>query len=179
VYPIINFSYQMNTSKNPANRFILLAAMIAVIDLLLKVIVTKTLEPTEHHEWLGGLIGIGRIQNVRMAFGFREGYLIIDIVKIVFQIIFVLIFLKIQRIQVNKLFNYSSTLIVFGWLDHYTDKLLLANGTGGYVFLSYINVNNSFTDIASIMIFLGWTLLIIAILSKFSDFKLVFKKRTV
>jgi lipoprotein signal peptidase len=165
--------------KNFSGRFLILATAIIALDFISKIVVIKTFQPYEHIEWLGGLIGIGRISTVKMSFGFRFGYASIDIVQIILDLILVIGFFKIQRIEISKLYKYAATLIVFGLLGNYLDRAILANGNIGYLNLSYLNLNNSFTNLSSLMHTIGWTLLLIALISKFSDFKLIFRKQKV
>jgi lipoprotein signal peptidase len=154
--------------------------IITALDLLFKYLITNNLEIGEGIQILGGLITLCRIQNYGMAFGIPIGHLLIVIIKISIQAIFVILFIRIQQVKINKLIKYSSTLIVFGWIGNHLDRIFFASGDSRYFQLDYINVGWLFqlcTNISSLITILGWILFLIAIVIKFSDLKILFQKQ--
>lgn len=169
--------------KKPHNYtigFIVLTMTIILIDLILKSVIIKNFEIGEKFQLIGGLITISRVQNLRLAFGFEISPKVIEIIKIIIQVIFVLIFVKIQKVKINKLYKYSMTLIVFGWIGNYIDRIIFSNSNSNYMYLDYLNISGVFrffTNLSSLITSIGWLLILIAIIIKTKDLRIIFKKQ--
>jgi len=155
---------------------IVLALLIIILDLVIKYLITKNFMIGEMRSIIDGMVSIGRVENFRMALGLI-GYFI-KIIVLSIQLACVILFFIIQKREINILYKYSITLIVFGWIGNYLDGIFFSNGDSGYVCLDYLYFNgiDFLINVSSVMNLIGWLLLIFAIISKFKEFKNLFKK---
>ena len=124
---------------------------------------------------MGGLVTIGNVKTMKFAFSSTPIYMIFPIA----QVLFVLLFFRLQKLEVHRLFKYSSTMIVFGWLGNFLDKLILSQDGANYLHLDYFNIGGSgnFMNISSVLVLIGWILFLAAIIIGFKDLKKIFKRK--
>lgn len=169
----------MKNLRNLHYGYILLAFILCVTDLVVKIFIIKNFEPGEIIPKLNGWIAIGRIETLRMPFGFNGGPGFFGYFVIAVQLVFVIFFIRIQSRSVDKFFKLASVFIVFGWIGNYLDRLFFANGNWAYVHLDYFNfalAGNSVVNISSIMILIGWIVFIVNSVIKFREFRSLFRK---
>ncbi len=171
----------MKKLRNLHYGYIVLACVLCVTDLVVKIFIIKNFETGEIIPKLNGWIAIGRIETLRMPFGFNGGPGFFGYLVIAVQVVFVIFFIRIQSREVDKFFKLATVFIVFGWIGNYLDRLFFAKGNWAYVNLDYFNLalaGNSVINLSSLMILIGWFLLIVVALLKFSEFKSLFRKNT-
>ena len=162
-----------STSKRP----IIVASIIVITDLIIKTIIFRIYEFGQWTELFGGLVTVGRVHNVGMAFGIRFGINPLEIAGYCFQIVFVFFAVRVLWSSVRPLFKYATAFILGSWIDNYADRLLFAQDDH-YLSMSYITVNNgAMISLADILSTIGWVLLIAAILIDFKGFRSIFSRQ--
>lgn len=164
--------------KNITKKLILICFGITLLDFAIRIFISSKMTLGTFNEILGGLITVSPIKTSTIAFGNGPAIKLEQISIMVFQLLFVLLFVRIQKLEINKLFKYATTLIVFGWLGNYLDQIFLARGIPNYQHLDYFKILNigSFTNISTILVLVGWVLLIFAVVIGFKDLKIIFRK---
>lgn len=149
-----------------------------ILDLFIKIFINKNYEQGQFNQILGGLFTIGNVKTVSMALGFDISHKIMIAIKVIFQLAIVLLFFRVQRLNIKKLYKVSVSLIVFGWLGNYLDKFILMSGDSNYQHLDYFRIIGfrPFLNISTVMTSIGWILLLIAIVIGFKDIKMIFGK---
>lgn len=114
-----------------------------------------------------------------MAMGFDISQKLTIAIKILFQILIFILFLRVQGLEIKKLYKISVSLIIFGWMGNYLDKFILMSGDSNYQHLDYFRIIGfrPFMNISTLMTSAGWILLLIAIVIGFKNLKLIFGKR--
>lgn len=169
--------YMKKLSK--AFGFIMFAFALFVADLVIKYFITMKFQPGETISFANSWITIGRIENLRLPLGFVGGLDVVGYITIAVQLLFLMLFIRIQIRDVDPYFKYSSVLIVFGWIGNYLDRLFFAKGNWAYMHMDYFNLalaGKSVINLSSLMILIGWFLLLVVALLKFSEFKSLFRK---
>ena len=168
----------MKNLKNATKGFILVCLGLIILDLLFKILINKNYEQGQYNQILGGLITIGNVKTISMALGFEISYKIILVIRIVIQLLFVLLFFRVQGLNVKILYKYSITLLIFGWLGNYMDRFILMSGDLNYQHLDYLRLIGfrPFMNISTVMVSLGWILLLIAIVTGFKEIKMIFSR---
>jgi lipoprotein signal peptidase len=169
----------MKKLQNLSLGFIGLALVLIIADLIIKYFIIRKFEPGEIISLLNGGILAGRIENLRIPFGFNGGLGIFGYIVVAIQLTFVMFSIRIQKREIDKFFKFSSALIVFGWIGNYLDRLFFAYGNWAYVHLDYFNfafAGNSFINLSSLMLLFGWIILAAISVIKFQEFKSLFRK---
>ena len=89
------------------------------------------------------------------------------------------VFFRSQTKDVNTFLKYASTLIVFGLLGNFLDKILIGGWNSNYLHtdnLLFRFISRSIVNLSSILSSLGSLLLIIAIALNLKDFISLFKR---
>ena len=152
----------------------LFAAALVMLDLVMKSFIINAMQISERITVFGDLLTIGRIQNVRMALG--DGiHTAIDIIKVLLLLFFLFLAFRSLKTSVHKWYKYATVLIASGWIGYYADILLLANAENAYASLSYLNISliPFCVDISCIMSAAGWILLLMALVTRSGDLKLL------
>ncbi len=169
----------MKKLQNLFYGYILFACALSLADLLTKYMIIQKFEQGEMLSLLNGWVAIGRIENLRLPLGFNGGLGFFGYLVIAIQLVFVFYFMRIQLRKVDNFFKFSSALIVFGWMGNYLDRLFFANGNWAYVHLDYFNLTlagNAVINISSLMILIGWIVLVVISLIRFNEFKSIFRE---
>ena len=167
--------------KNVAFRFILIALAIAIVDFAIKYIIVGDMAIGEITTTANGLILIGRIPVMMMSMGFGSSLNLLDVIRGTIQLLLLFLFIRIQLVDVGKLFKLSSALVVIGWFGNFLDRLVLSDGMFRYIQLDYFSINgvmDYFTNLSSLMANVGFILLVVAFLVHRKDIKVIFKKQT-
>jgi len=106
----------MKNLKNTTKGFIGFCLGLIILDFLFKILIIKNYEQGQFNQILGGLITIGNVKTISISMGFDISHKIIIVIKILFQLLFVLLFFRVQGLNIKKLYKYSISLIIFGWL---------------------------------------------------------------
>ena len=169
----------MNKLKITTKRFVGICLGLIILDLVLKFIVDKTYEQGQFNQILGGLFTIGNVKTLSMAMGFDISQKLTIAIKILFQILIFILFLRVQGLEIKKLYKISVSLIIFGWMGNYLDMFILMSGDSNYQHLDYFRIIGfrPFMNISTLMTSTGWILLLIAIVIGFKNLKLIFGKR--
>lgn len=163
--------------KNVPLKILLLPVLLMVADLIIKAWLVNTLPNGENITMAGGAIAIQRITTYRMALRVNAWPHIIDFVHLAFQIAFVVFFMKALRANVHNSFKLASALIVAGWIGLYLDRFLFSAPGSGALYQDYVIIANSFvTSLTSLMIMVGWILLLLSVVIRFKDLKIIFKR---
>lgn len=162
--------------------FIVFAFALFLTDLIIKYFITMKFQPGETTSIANSWITIGRVENLRLPLGFNGGLGVVGYIIIAVQLLFLMLFIRIQIRDVDPYFKYSSVLIVLGWIGNYLDRLFFAKGNWAYVHLDYFNLalaGNSVINLSSLMILFGWIILAAISVIKFQEFKSLFRKEKV
>lgn len=152
--------------------------VIIAIDLVMKSLIVNSFEPTEMKEVVGSFLSIGRIQTVRGAFGFQNSGITIFASHLAFQLVVVILALRLFRREVHWTFAVASLMIIAGWIGDYADWILFSGGNTGYVSTEYFYFH-FFPPVLSLSVVittLGWVLLIFGAVVYFKDLKRIFQK---
>lgn len=157
-------------------RFLILVGCLILLDVMIKAIIASRFQPTEMIDVAKGFIVVGRIQNVSIAFGLQSGFPWAQLVRIFFQILMLLLAIRIQQRPVAKGYKYGSAMIVGGIVGNYIDRLLFSNGTPGFHSTGYFLIHpiEGFHSISSLLITAGWLVVIVSIIISFKDLKVIF-----
>ncbi|MBN1181543.1 MAG: signal peptidase II [Bacteroidales bacterium] len=169
----------MNRFKYVTKKFFLLVLILIIVDLLIKYIIISKLHQYQRIALLHGFIELCRIQTNSAAFGFAS-LNILGIIRLVLQVTFMILFIRIQFVSVNKWYKYSSALVVFGWIGNYLDKIIFSNGEKTYAHLDYFYVrgfSHSILNLSTVMTLTGWIAFIMVIIIRFKDLKIIFHKK--
>ncbi len=169
----------MKKLHNFSKGFITIVIAIVITDLVFKTIIVNTYDVREIYQIFGGLITIGHVPTLRMSFGSGVNPMLLDTGMVLLFVILLFLFIKIQKIEIDKLYKYAITLIVFGWIGNYIDRIFLSKAVSNYQHLDYFNISGvfrSFTNLSSIIAVLGWLLSVVAIVVKFRELGKIFKK---
>lgn len=164
-------------NKNKIYKWILIPIIIVVLDLVLKFWIRNHFEYGQGLGILNNTFYITNIKTIRMSLGFNNSFAPFTLISIVLELIFLFLFIKVQRIKIQSLFKISTLFIFFGLLGNYADKLLLSNGEKGYVRMDYLAVpplSSAFFNLCTVLCYVGWLLLIIAVIKNFGDAKKIF-----
>jgi lipoprotein signal peptidase len=162
--------------KNAPLKILLLPVFLMVADLIIKAWLVNNLPNGESINIAGEAITIQRITTHRMALRINAWSHIIDYVHLAFQVAFVVFFMKALRANVHNSFKLASALIVAGWIGLYLDRFLFSAPGSGALYLDYVIVANSFvTSLTSLMIMVGWILLLLSVVIQFKEVKIIFK----
>jgi len=160
--------------------FILIALAFATIDFAIKYIIADTFSVGEIIGTANGLLSVGRIPNMKMSLGMHSTITLFDILSVAFQLVMVILFVRIQLVNVGKLLKVSSSLIVIGWFGIILDRLMLANGMSNYINMDYFCINgvmNYFLNLSSLMTTIGYILFVVALIVHRKDIKVILKKK--
>lgn len=176
----------MNTTKPIKTQFIIkwivLAGLIIIIDLFFKYRIKDNYEYAQGFGILNNFIQIKNINLSRMTWGWQmnNSFNPSVIIPLVFQFLFLLLFIRVQTINIHKLFRIGTLFIFMGIVGNYLDRFLLSNGQAGYVQMDYIYIeafSSAFFNLSSLLCYAGAIILIIAILNNFKDIKKIFSRR--
>lgn len=164
----------MKKLNNTPKRFFAICIGLIILDLIFKNLILSNFEQGSYEKIGGGLMNIGKVKTTQRPFGSGLFNTLFPIA----QILFVLLTFRLQKLEIHKLFKYSSAMIVFGWIGNFLDKLILSNWESGYVHLDYFNIGRKgpFMNISSILASIGLILFVVAIIIGFKDLKKIFKK---
>lgn len=160
-------------------RFILIALAVVIVDFAIKCIIAETFSVGEIVGTANGLLSVGRIPNMRMSLGLQSTITLLDILSVTFKLAMVVLFIRIQMVNVGKFLKVSSSLIVIGWFGIILDRLILANGMSNYIHMDYFCINgvmNYFLNLSSLMTTIGYILFVVALIVHRKDIKRVFRK---
>lgn len=148
---------------------VILGFSIFILDLILKSHIHRNIPDDHFEEIFGGLITLGKMPNLKMAFGSNAIGILLSVVIITFQLAFTYFSCLLQKSEANSLFKYATTMIVCGWLGNLLDKIFFSNGDTSYVSLGYFNIAGTsfYSNLSSFMTHLGWLLLLFAIVLNF------------
>jgi lipoprotein signal peptidase len=162
-------------------RFMTLVGGVLILDILIKSIVVNVFQPTEMSELLGGIFSIGRIQTIRMA-GFNFGAVsILFWITLMVQVLILWFTIRVQKRAVHKFYKYATIMIVFGCIGNYVDWILFSGGNFSYVYTEYFyfSLTGSLWSLTTLMITVGWLLLLLSVMIAFKDLKVIFSKAKV
>lgn len=143
---------------------LILSAVIAAVDFLLKILVINNLKPIGTVEVIPGLFSLKYVENKGAAFGMLSDARWIFIVFTIV-IIIALIFIMIRKNINSKLFNVAAILIIGGGIGNLIDRIFY-----GYV-VDYLSISffPPVCNFADYCITIGAVLMVIYLLF-FSDF---------
>ena len=143
---------------------LILSAVIAAVDFLLKILVINNLKPIGTVEVIPGLFSLKYVENKGAAFGMLSDARWIFIVFTIV-IIIALIFIMIRKNINSKLFNIAAILIIGGGIGNLIDRIFY-----GYV-VDYLSISffPPVCNFADYCITIGAVLMVIYLLF-FSDF---------
>jgi len=159
-------------------KFLILAIAWVLADLIIKYFIRSNFEPTEMTPFMNGFFSIGRIHTVRIAFG--DDYNLIGYAGILFRLIVLIFFIRIWKAPVSSLFKIACVFIVAGWIGNYIDRFAFSEGNTGYVQMDYFYINGVFDfffSLTGIIILIGWILLLIAMIIRVNDLKILFSRK--
>lgn len=162
--------------KQGAIRSLIIILIIVMTDLIIKSWITNNLEAGQTQTVLGGALVVANIKNMKLALGMGIDYL--GYLRILFQLVFVVLFIRIQTVNTTgRLFKIASLLIVTGWTGNYIDKFLFSKGNSAYLWMDYLSVfSMPFINLSSLMIYVGWLLFFLALIIQFGDMKVIFRR---
>jgi lipoprotein signal peptidase len=162
-------------------RILIPVACIAVLDLIIKTWVVSTIGFQKELKLVEDTFSIIAIKNMRMAFGFRDStqFLLFEGIDIIFKLLFLFVFARIQTRDVAKGFKWAAAMIVFGWVGNLADRLIFSEegDNGSYLHMDYFYdalATNAVTSITTMMIMIGWVLLVIMVLVRNKDVRKIF-----
>ena len=160
-------------------KWIFLAVLIVIIDLFLKYRIKENYEYGQGFGILNDFILIKNINLMRMGGGFRfdDSYSPATIIPIVYHLLFLVLFIRIQTIRIDKLFKLSTLFIFFGIAGNYIDRFSFSNGEAGYVQMDYIyieDLSSVFFNLSSLLCYAGWIIFFITMIKKFKETKKIF-----
>lgn len=142
-----------------------IAAVIVVIDQLIKFLVVNTVKVDDaYYSVFGGIVNIMYVENKGVAFGLMENYRWLFIIMTSVIIIALLVFLFKKKPK-SKFFNFSCALIIGGGIGNLIDRIFLGYVVD-YIQLSFFPPVCNFADYC---VTFGTAMLIIYILF-FTDF---------
>lgn len=158
-------------------KIIISVALLIAIDLTLKAIVVRSFERTEMKEIVPGILSVGRIETLRGAFGFQNNAFLILASHLVFQLLVVLLAVRVSRRKVHPLFFLALTMIIGGWVGEYFDWIFFGEGRLAYVSFAYFYFHflDPVFSLSSLVISGGSVLLLFCIVVFFKDLKLIFQ----
>lgn len=153
-------------------------AGLIVVDLVFKLLITQSFQPTEMNEVITGFFSIGRIQTLRGAFGFQNSAVILLAAQLAFQVFLVLLAVRVFRRELHWTFRLAFALIIAGWLGNYLDWIMFSNGQISYVSTEYFYFHflPPVLSLSVVLTTLGWILLLFSVVVFFKDVKLIFFK---
>lgn len=161
-------------------KWILISIIIVIIDLVLKYWISAHFEYGQGLEVLNNFISIRNIKTVRMTYGLvtNNSFHPLITLTILLELLFLFLFIRLQRINIGRLYKISTLFIFFGIIGNYIDKFLFSKGENGYVQMDYLSINyfSSFFNLSSLLYYIGWVSLIIAIIKNFKDLKKIFSR---
>jgi lipoprotein signal peptidase len=162
-------------------RFMTLVGGVLILDILIKSIVVNVFQPTEMSDVLGGFFSIGRIETVRMV-GFNFGSVsILFWITVVMEVLMLWFTIRVQTRPVHNFYKYATIMIVFGGIGNYVDWILFSRGNFSYVYTEYFyfSLTGSLWSLTTLMITVGWLLLLLSVMIAFKDLKVIFSKAKV
>jgi hypothetical protein len=159
-------------------KFRIAIACIIGLDLILKALIIQSFEPTEMKEIISGVFSVGRIETLRGAFGFQNSVFLLFASHLVFQIMIVLLAVRIYKRGIHPLFNIALLMIIAGWVAEYLDWIFFGAGRITYVYTEYFYFHflDPVFSISSVMITLGWLFFLFSSVVFFKQLKLVFQR---
>jgi len=170
---------KMETAKNYTATFLIIISIIVAVDFIIKLIIVNTLQQHEEVVVINNVFSIIRIHNIKLALRLQGGYWMVDIVRFTFHAALLLLTIIIQKRNVHKLYKYSTVMIVGGWIGNYMDRFLLAQGDSSYIQMDYLYffMSGPVFNLSTTIISIGWVLLIISVIIRFRDLKLIFSRQ--
>jgi lipoprotein signal peptidase len=153
-------------------------ALIVLLDLILKTFIIQAFKPTEMKEVVSGVLSIGRIQTLRMAFGFQNGVVLTLVTHLVFETFVILLAVRMYKRNVNRFYIIAMIMIIAGWVGNYLDWIFFGSGNIGYVSTSYFwfHFLDPVLSLADTINIAGWVLLFFCIVVFFKDLRLLVSK---
>ena len=168
-------------------KILMIAAIALALDVIMKEWIFNTLTPTEVIDVAGDYFKLCHIENVGLMDGHPSIY------RLVWFIIFLFLFIRVLKTQVNVLIQLGVILTFMGIVGNYMDMILFGVIQGHHYFLPgfstvrhfvlfistfYINLGFiSFTDnISGLMTTIGFFILLIGIIVKFQELRKLFKR---
>lgn len=147
------------------HKFTLFCLFLIIIDLIIKVYIHQNFEYGTIYNW-HNLITIGYAPSMYIPhFSVLENIVLIGvaIIRTAIQILIIFLFIRmiLKQEKVRKLYRYAITLISFGAMGNFIDKIIFMKGDFRYFTLNYFTIgdgNGLFRNISSILIISGWIL---------------------
>lgn len=161
-----------------ATKWILFAFAIIIIDLAIKYWINENYEAGQWSGILNNFLIIGNIKTLKLSYGWGNSININYIVSKIFEGLMFLFFIRAWLIKsINQLYKVSALFIILGLLGNYIDMFLFSGSNKQYIQMDYLNIralSSSFFNLSSLLTYAGFVLLIIALIKKPGDLKLVF-----
>lgn len=147
------------------HKFTLFCLFLIIIDLIIKMYIHQNFEYYVMYNWHNLLI-ISRVPSMYIShFSVLENIVFIGvaIIRTTIQILIIFLFIRmlLRQEKVRKLYRYAITLISFGAMGNFIDKIIFMKGDFRYFTLNYFTIgdgNGLFWDISDILIASGWIL---------------------
>lgn len=148
------------------HKFILFCLLLIIIDLIIKVYIHQNFEYYAIiYNW-HNLITIGYVPSMYIPrFSVLENIILIGvaIIRTTIQLLIIFLFIRmiLKQEKVRKLYRYAITLISFGAMGSFIDKIIFMKGDFHYSKLNYFTTGDGsglFWDISDILVALGWIL---------------------
>jgi len=149
-----------------------------LVDLFIKKYITDNFETGKPIFSIKNFLVIAKVETHSMSFGWKKQVNYFSIVNIIFQLLFLIVFIRMLIRKTNNRSIIFSFMIIAGWAGNYFDKLFFSTSSS-YQHLDYLSftiVSDAFTNLSSLMNLLGWILLLLAVIFKFKDFKKIFER---
>lgn len=169
----------MNKTAHYSGRFILLALLLLIVDLFIKSFIINEFDLGEHRPILGEFVALIRVTTVKSGLFSASGDQFLNISKAIFKLLIVLLAIRIQLRAVHKLFKYSTVLISAGWLGNLLDYSFSADGNASYMSTEYLYLDflRYCLSITSLMILVGWLMLIASVIVYPKDLKKIIQRK--
>ena len=159
--------------------WIAIVCIIILIDLLLKTWIIKNSDFGEVIISIKNFLIVARIETHTLSWGLRSQFDYSTIIKAVFFLLFLILFIRLIMRKANHVFTTSVFMIIAGWGGNYLDKLLFST-SASYQQLDYLSfdlISSAFINLGFLVTMAGWLLLIFFVIIKFKDFKRIFESK--